>query len=243
MNIALFSDMHGNCVALDAVLAELEHRSVDQMVCLGDTVQGGSQPRETIDRLRNLGCPVILGNSDYFVLTGEPGEGAAEPVSDAHLAVRDWTVEQLGDDGLAFIRAMSPTYEIALEDGSALLCFHGSPRSFNEVLLPESTDEELDAAFTGTTAGFLAGGHTHLQWLRTVGPRMFAGVGSAGLAYNRHADPATFAFHPFAQYAVVHSTPTQTYVEFCQVPFDVGALADAARKSGRPYWENEAGRY
>lgn len=42
MNIALFGDMHGNCVALDSVLADLKHREVDSMICLGDTVQGGA---------------------------------------------------------------------------------------------------------------------------------------------------------------------------------------------------------
>src|SRR5262249_58682821 len=44
MRIAVFSDIHGNCIALETILADLQHFSVDRMVCLGDAIQGGPQP-------------------------------------------------------------------------------------------------------------------------------------------------------------------------------------------------------
>ena len=64
MHIAVLSDIHGNCVALDAALADLQQRAVDRLVCLGDAIQGGPQPAETGRRLRDLGCPIVLGNAD-----------------------------------------------------------------------------------------------------------------------------------------------------------------------------------
>ncbi len=58
------SDVHGNCVAFDAVLTDLRQRRTDQVVCLGDMVQGGPQPTEVLARLRELACPVVIGNAD-----------------------------------------------------------------------------------------------------------------------------------------------------------------------------------
>ena len=242
-NIALFGDMHGNCVALDAVFADLGGREIDSMVCLGDAVQGGSQPAEVVERLRELDCPVVMGNSDSFVLTGSAGEGSVESLSEAQMQVREWTREQLGAEGLAFIESFSDTAEIPLADGSLLLCCHGSPRSFNEVILPEMTDEEISEALGGLTNGFVAGGHTHIQWVRRFGDRTFFNPGSAGVAYNRYMDPSKFYFYPIAQYAIVYSNPSFTHIEFCQVPFDVDAMELAARKSGRPFSESESSRY
>ncbi len=64
MRIAIFSDIHGACVALDAVLAELQDGPVDQMVCLGDAVQGGLQPVDYFDRLRHVACSGVMDDAD-----------------------------------------------------------------------------------------------------------------------------------------------------------------------------------
>ncbi len=77
--IAIFSDIHGDCVALDAVLADIASAGVNQTVCLGDAIQGGPQPAETVERLRALGCPVVMGNADHWLLTGE--DTGSEPVT------------------------------------------------------------------------------------------------------------------------------------------------------------------
>jgi predicted phosphodiesterase len=64
LRIALFSDVHGNAVALRAFLEDLDRESVDHMVCLGDHAQGGAQPAECLELLQELGCPAVMGNSD-----------------------------------------------------------------------------------------------------------------------------------------------------------------------------------
>ena len=69
MRVALFSDVHGNAVAFDVFLADLDRQDVDRVVCLGDHAQGGPQPAECLERLRDLECPAVMGNSDDFLLT------------------------------------------------------------------------------------------------------------------------------------------------------------------------------
>src|SRR3954454_1198149 len=66
--LALVSDIHGNDTALTAVVAALERDGIERVVCPGDAVRGGDEPREVLDRLAALGWPVILGNSDDFLL-------------------------------------------------------------------------------------------------------------------------------------------------------------------------------
>jgi hypothetical protein len=66
--LALIADLHGNAVALEAVLDDLAGRRITELVCLGDVAAGGPQPREALARLRELGCPVVLGNADEWLL-------------------------------------------------------------------------------------------------------------------------------------------------------------------------------
>jgi predicted phosphodiesterase len=100
VKIGLFSDVHGNAVAFDALLADLERHPVDRLVCLGDVIQGGPQPVECLERLRSLDCPVVMGNADWYVLTGDPGRarrnqravrGAFDQLSGAREFVRSFT--------------------------------------------------------------------------------------------------------------------------------------------------------
>ncbi|HEX9441554.1 MAG TPA: metallophosphoesterase, partial [Roseiflexaceae bacterium] len=96
MRIAIISDIHGNCFALDTVLGDLRRDAIDQVVCLGDAIQGGAQPAETVARLRDLGCPVVMGNADAWLLTGEE-TGAEAPASERLKAIREWSLAQLSD--------------------------------------------------------------------------------------------------------------------------------------------------
>jgi predicted phosphodiesterase len=241
MRIAVISDIHANHVALQAALEDLARQDVDRTVCLGDAVQGGCEPRQVADRLREIGCPVILGNADAFVLSGVMSEGFT--VSEEHRRVRDWTVEQLGPRGLDLLRTFVPTYEIELDASGTLLCFHGSPRSYDDVLLPDTPEDDLRATFDGIDANVLCGGHTHLQWTLQLGAKTFFNPGSIGLAYNRHSPRDGFRFFPLAEYAVLSVTPTAISVEHKHVLFDVDALDRVARASGHPFAETVAARY
>ncbi len=243
MRVGVISDIHGNCVALDAALADLKRREIDDVVCLGDAIQGGTQPRQVIERLGELGCPVIMGNADSWVVTGKVAEGSSESTSEPMEAVRKWTLDQIGNEGVEFINGFLPTFELKLEGANSLLCFHGSPASYDEVILPDSSLEEIEQSLGPHTATLMTGGHTHIQWTARLPSRMYFNPGSVGLAYNRYLSRETFYVYPLAQYAVVVSQDDQLALEFCTVPFDVDELERAARASGAPYSEGQAARF
>ena len=71
MHLAIISDIHGECFALDWVLQDIRRQGVEQIVCLGDALQGGSQPAEIVARLRELNCPVVMGNADAWLITDQ----------------------------------------------------------------------------------------------------------------------------------------------------------------------------
>ncbi len=68
MRLALISDIHGNNVALEAVLTAISTQNITQVICLGDVASTGPQPCEVIKRLREIGCPVVMGNMDVWLL-------------------------------------------------------------------------------------------------------------------------------------------------------------------------------
>src|SRR5215208_5935248 len=129
MRVAVISDMHGNDLAFEVVEADIQKQQVDQIVCLGDAVQGGPQPAAIVQRLRRLHCPVVMGNADAWLISGV--ETADEGIPSERLRkmgeVRTWSLSQLTEDDRTFIASFKPTITIQLEEGLDLLCFHGSP--------------------------------------------------------------------------------------------------------------------
>ena len=95
MRVALVSDVHGNAVALETVLGELDRDSPDAVVCLGDLIQGGPDPGRCADLVQERGWPVVLGNADAFVLDEASAASGVEGVTERQLAQRAWTLEQL----------------------------------------------------------------------------------------------------------------------------------------------------
>lgn len=230
MRIAVIADIHGNCVALDAVLADLESQDVDQMVCLGDAIQGGSQPAEVVARLRELGCPVVYGNADAFLLTGS-GE---EQVTAQQLAVQQWSLAQLSEVDRAFIAAFKPTVAVSLPGNRRLLCFHGSPTSFHDVIFPETPEEQVRGLLGTYLPAILTGGHTHLQQLRRLDDSLFFNPGSVGYVYNTRQPGGSMHADPWAEYAIVSADDARFSIEFCRITFDIAAWTRTTLASGIP---------
>src|ERR1043165_5470678 len=145
MRVAVISDMHGNDLAFEAVEADIQAQKVDQIVCLGDAVQGGPQPAAVVQRLRRLNCPVVMGNADAWLITGEEtGDEGIPPERLRKMGeIRLWSLSQLTTEDREFISNFQPTNTIPLENGPSLLCFHGSPTSFDDVILPAAPEEEF----------------------------------------------------------------------------------------------------
>ena len=239
MRLAVISDIHGECFALDQVIQDIQRQGIEQMVCLGDALKGGSQPAETLALLRELNCPVVMGNADAWLITGQQ-TSAGEETSEQQREVRAWSLAQLSESDIVFVQQFRSTLEIPLEDEKNLLCFHGSPRSFDETILPETPDDVVRQFLDGYDATLKCGGHTHTQQMRRLGNSWYFNPGSVSLAYNWELSDLAqgrMRVDPWADYAIVTSEEGCLGITFRHIPFDINELFRIIRASGRPYAE------
>ncbi|GLV60506.1 serine/threonine protein phosphatase [Dictyobacter sp. S3.2.2.5] len=240
MRIALISDIHGNDVALEAVLTALSSRNINQVICLGDVASTGPQPREVINRLRALACPVVMGNMDVWLLQPEPKE-QPDTRRQRWQEIDLWCAEQLSAADRAYLHSFQPGIEYPLPNGKTLVCYHGSPRSYKEHILPTTSEEELEQALAGTRGELMVGGHTHIQMFRRFKDLLVFNPGSIGLAMDRVSPPADIRQPAFAEYAVVECDDNSLQVELHRIAFDLPTFIQVMHASGMPHaawWAN-----
>ncbi len=232
MRIALISDIHGNLISFEAVLDALEHESVDQIICLGDVATLGPQPRQVMERLIDLDIKIILGNHDTFLLKPELSQTYMN--LDWFADTINWCAEQLLPSDFDFLRTFMPLAEVSLEDGSTLLCFHGSPKSNIDNILATTPPDELDEMLSGHKATIMACGHTHVQMLRQHKGQTIINVGSVGMPFEMMPFTGEPRILPWAEYAFLNWTGGVVNIELRRVPVDVAAIRKAAFASGMP---------
>jgi predicted phosphodiesterase len=233
MRIGLISDIHGNRIALDAVLADLERQGVDELVCLGD-VAVGPQPTEALARVRELGCPVIMGNWDACFVEGMPR--VHDEIGRKLVDTAEWWGRFLSDDDLDFMRSFRPTLELPIGDHATMLCFHGSPLDFNDWIFATTPDADLARLFDGVEAAVLAGGHTHLQMIRRYEDSVIVNPGSVGLSF-REWWPRPVRIASWAEYGILTSDDGGLSIDLRRTTFDVDTFLELSRASGMPHAE------
>jgi predicted phosphodiesterase len=207
MRIALLADIHGNAIALDAVLADIERLGgTDAYWVLGDLVAIGPDPVGVLERLSKLkGLRVIRGNTDrYVAFNDRPGPTIAQVQADASLLkpliqvanTFAWTQGMVTAAGwLPWLKELPLDFEMELPDGTRFLGVHASPgtddgtgispaSSDEEIgaLINGCGDEEIGALFNGCGAGLVCVGHTHLPLDRRWNQMHLVNPGSVGLS-------------------------------------------------------------
>jgi len=220
--------VHGNRLALEAVLDDLTGGEITSVYCLGDLVGYGADPNGVIDLLRSRGIESILGNYDEGVAweTGDCGcfyaDAEAERIGEASYA---YTVATVTADRKAYLRTLPRELHVDLADKKVHLV-HGSPRRINEYLLRDRDERTYLRLAQSESDDVLAFGHTHDPWFRTYGEELFVNVGSVGRP--KDGDPR-------AMYVVLTaSAETPVEVEITRVAYDVEAAAAAVLAAGLP---------
>jgi len=236
MRVALIADIHGNMVALDAVLADCERVGYDQMICLGD-VAFGEEPQASLERVRELGCPVVMGNTDARMIN--PDVPPSVPGAEKWVGeVARWCMAQLKPTDHAFLRTFVPTFTLDLDNQQTLLCYHGSPRSYFETIFPTTPQAKVAEIFAGIKATVAAGGHTHHQMMRRLQDMTILNVGSVGRPYNYDTLVGDMPrILPWAEYTVLtveQNMKNAISVDLRRVPVDTGQIVQRARASGMP---------
>jgi predicted phosphodiesterase len=244
MRVGIISDVHGNLLALEAVLGDIgANGGVDRIVCLGDVVVDGPKPRETVRRLMQLDLPTVLGNTDDWGVAEEsapPGEEEDEEKRKIREADA-WGIDQLTPEEKGYLRTFRKTIQVPLGPSLVLFCYHGSPRNYSEMILPTTPEEELKEMLAGHgQVTVFAGGHTHQQMLRRYRDAVVLNPGSVGLPFEALPDDRVRS-PPWAEYAVIEakegSDQRSLRVELRRVPIDPAEIRRQLLESGMPYSE------
>ena len=215
MRIAVVSDVHGNLPALEAVLAEVEREGVDLVVSGGDVAMG-PMPAECVDALRALERVVwVRGNAD---------RGAAPPQYEP--TVR-WVRQRLGEERWELLSGAPLTARADVDGLGGVLCFHGTPRSDQEILTKVSPEGRVAEALAGVAERVAVHGHTHVQYDREVAGRRVVNAGSVGSPYEGRRGAFWALLGP--------------EVELRRTEYDVEAAVEAIRATGYPGAEELVG--
>jgi len=235
MRVAVISDIHGNLAALEAVLADVQARSADIVVNLGDTLSGPLLPAECADRLMPLNLPTIRGNHERQLTALCPEEMG---LSDRY------TISCLEPHHRSWIARLPPT----LSPQPDVLMVHGTPRSDIEYWLetvsenglrPASMEEIVSRTGTSQASLFLCG-HTHLaRVVRLDDVRTVVNPGSVGLPAYQDEHPFPHRVQsgsPHARYAIVEKQSGGWSAELIALPYDWESMAAIAEARNRLDW-------
>ena len=176
MRLAVVSDIHGNLPALEAVLADLEQARPDAVVLGGDLALGGPHPVEVVERLRQLGWPSVLGNTDEALDENRlPEKLRAGFVGLAAARTR----EMLGPGRVAWLTSRPLEWR---SDGVAVV--HATPDDCWAIVAHDAPDERLREVYGAAGAPNAVYGHIHHAFVRELGGLTVANSGSVSLSLD-----------------------------------------------------------
>lgn len=229
MRIAMFSDIHSNYHALEAVLADSARRGVDRLICLGDITLKGPLPKACTDRVRDLGCPVTLGNTDgCYHPDFHPDK--FPPQNQSQVATRadfDRHCAALTEADRAWLQSFPLTVTEEWE-GVRMDFFHATPRSNYVLNWPWSSTVELADLRLSDETQLSAFGHCHRAFVRFALGRTVVNSGSVG---------APFDGDPRPSYALVEVAHGAAQASIVRVPYDPEPAIQAAKDAGMKGWE------
>jgi predicted phosphodiesterase len=216
MRIVIFSDIHGNVVALEAVLAEIRRAAApDALFVAGDLVLLGPRPAEALALLRSLdGARFVKGNTDQYLLDDSDDEEAV-----------GFARTRLSADDMAFVRDLPFEQRLEVAPGHELLVVHANPRDLEGQIKPGSADALIRPFFAGVTAEVVAFGHYHVPFVRQLDRWTLVDVASVGMP--RDGDRR-------AVFAVLTWERGAWRIEHQRVPFDIESVARDYTAVGYP---------
>jgi predicted phosphodiesterase len=249
MRHGVIADLHGNEVALRAVLDDAASCGVDRWWVLGDLVLFGPRPAEVLGLLRSLpGVEMLRGNTDRYVLTGEqpaPHATAVDAAGNVDLVERyglvaagiGWTRGVLCQaDLLDTLMSLPGELRLNLPDGTRVLGVHASPGADDGPgIEPGIPDEQLGPLLAGCAADVVIGGHTHSAADRVVGGIRALNPGSVGIP-EHPGQAGWLLLEPTAEHVTgpAHATADGLRAEHRTVAFDVDAVVRDLRARLHP---------
>jgi putative phosphoesterase len=226
VRIAAISDMHGNGVAFEAVIADLRRQSPDVIVCLGDIVMRGPQPKECVAMLRDLNPLVtVRGNFDWM-FTRFPDPQWRPKTYKEELVLRDFefTVARLSEAEQVWLGNLPLAFSTSIE-GVQMELYHAGPGSLGRYTWPWAPVEELGTLRAHEGTSLVLFGHMHHPFVRSARGFTVVNTGSVGLSFDGDRR---------ASYAIIDCEGGDLAIQIRRVTYDVERAIQVASDVGMP---------
>ncbi|MFT8872565.1 MAG: metallophosphoesterase family protein [Sporolactobacillus sp.] len=233
LKIAVLSDIHGNAVALQAVVHDMLEEGVRSSIFLGDLIAKGPQPLEVLELLsavRPLGW--ILGNTDLWLKANDAASRERKQmITRSRLYMEQWL--SAGD----IHRLLHHPERLSLPIGQiSACCLHGSPRDMAEAIMPDRSARLLDMMLSGVREPVVLCGHSHLAFNIQTPQHIIFNPGSVGCPYD--GDPN--ASYGIITYDSSDCTGSSLHCDIKRVSYCREQVLKIARQRKYPFYSTYA---
>lgn len=208
---AVISDIHGNYPALRAVIEDIDRNNVDEIICLGDVVGYYCQVNECIDLIRERGILCLLGNHDYYMISGTCCESKTVKMC------IDYQRTIISEDNLKWLKSLKPDF-----DTNEISFRHGG---WNDAI--EQRIKVFDFNWVkGFPQKMFFSGHTHIQGVQQdeLGGKVYCNPGSVGQPRDDDSRAA---------YAIVNADGS---IELRRVEYDIDEIVKQMKLANQGDW-------
>ena len=237
--IAVISDIHGNIVALKAVLKDIKERQIDKIYCLGDILLKGSSPKECLDLIKESCEVVILGNCEYYTLHPESSNSSTDKEH------RIWYKNKLSNKDIEYIESL-PLYKDIHLSGSLIRMFHASKDNLFYRVFPTSSINDKLKLFEDDklSPDIVIYADIHEQYLNKLGNKTLLNTGSVGNSINLNSDgleenniETTQANYVILEGKLNSKKHSSIGIQFIKVPYNIEEELTLAKINKIPDYE------
>ncbi|RXI97758.1 metallophosphoesterase [Anaerobacillus alkaliphilus] len=224
MKYAFISDIHGNAVALEAVLEHIKKQEVDKIIVLGDICYRGPEPKKSLELVRSLQTEVVKGNADEWIVRGVKSGEVPEDVLELMNKERAWAFTQLEPSDTDYLQGLPHSIQLDLEKVKVSV-FHATPDSLFDIILPNEEDEIIEKSLMTTEAQVYIYGHIHVPYIRFLKGKIVINTGSVGLPFDGLSK---------ASYAIVECNAGNIKTSIERVTYDKERVIELYKEVGYP---------
>ena len=210
-SLAVISDIHGNYPALKSVLRRIDELGIKDIICLGDVVGYYCQINECIDELRSRGIYTLLGNHDYYMISGTCCNSKTVKMC------IDYQKTIIREDNYEWLKTLMPSY-----DTEVVSFRHGGWKDAVEERIKDFDFSVVESC----TQSFFFSGHTHIQGIQKneTSGKIYCNPGSVGQPRDDK---------PSAAFAVIGSDGK---IELRRVDYDIDEVVNRMKEAKQGEW-------
>jgi predicted phosphodiesterase len=231
MQIAVFSDVHGNLPALEAVLNDIERKGIDQKFCLGDLVDFAPWGNEVIERIREENILCLLGNHDEriaFDIPVIPLSKHSEEETNARFIAIDHSKKHITKENKSFLEGLPFHLKLNYKVGKrhwSIQLVHSSLENNDTYLYESEDDQAFIDLLNDSQSDIIIMGHTHLSFKKIFDGKWAVNSGSVGRSKEENR---------LASYVVLTLDEDKITPEIIQLEYPVEDAAKKIEASGIP---------